>query len=174
MIIPCQLCKWVLSYAKTLGHAWKLAVGKRECWMLKMCHKLSKPLDYWLYSFISFIIYPFLPFFFSSFGSVPVALSFSRVKRQQRDSNKKCWETGVPASDQVNFEIFLVKGVMLLKSLSKFAFFNPFKKKLQASDKLHKLCRVSKYNGSAIYFFKLTGNFDLWGVVVTSLNRYIF
>ena len=117
-----------MSY-KTLGHAWKLAVGKRECSMLKMCHKLSKPLDYWLYPFISFIIYPFVLFFFSSFGSVPVALSFSRVNRQQRDSNKNCWETGVSASDQVYFEIFLVKGVMLLKSLSKFAFFNPFNKK---------------------------------------------
>ena len=57
--------------------------------MLKMCHKLLEPLDYWRYSFISFIIYPFVPFFFSSFGSVPVDLSFSRVNRQQRDSSDK-------------------------------------------------------------------------------------
>ena len=57
--------------------------------MLKMCHRLSEPLDYWRYSFISFIIYPFVLFFFSSFGSVRVALSFSRVNRQQRDSDAK-------------------------------------------------------------------------------------
>ena len=36
--------------------------------MLKMCHKLLEPLDYWRYSFISFIIYPFVPFFFPLSG----------------------------------------------------------------------------------------------------------
>ena len=165
-----------MSY-KTLGHAWKLAVGKRECSMLKMCHKLSKPLDYWLYPFISFIIYPFVLFFFSSFGSVPVALSFSRVNRQQRDSNKNCWETGVSASDQVYFEIFLVKGVMLLKSLSKFAFFNPFNKK-SCKRQTSFINYVECQNITEAQFtftsqrFKLTDNFDPWGVVVTSLNGF--
>ena len=150
-----------MSY-KTLGHAWKLAVGKRECSMLKMCHKLSKPLDYWLYPFISFIIYPFVLFFFSSFGSVPVALSFSRVNRQQRDSNKNCWETGVSASDQVYFEIFLVKGVMLLKSLSKFAFFNPFNKKsCKRQTSFINYVECQNITEAQFTFFKLTGNFDL-------------
>ena len=50
---------------------------------------------------------------------------------------------------------------MLLKSLSKFAFFNPFKKKLQASDKLHKLCFTEAQFTFTSQRFKLTGNFDL-------------
>ena len=66
--------------------------------MLKMCHKLPEPLDYWRYSFISFIIYPFVLFFFSLSGVCLLPYIFLELTGSKETAIKNAEKQGLRAT----------------------------------------------------------------------------
>lgn len=75
--------------------------------MLKMCHKLSKPLDYWLYSFISFIIYPFVLFFFPLSGVCLLPYLFLELTDSKETAIKTAEKQGFLRAIKFTLKFFL-------------------------------------------------------------------